>query len=133
MNNNNNMQIVPQQQMSLAQRDMYLMKINDEIKNRRQLLLDKKKELEQKEKLNEFLGTVRQEYRNYYNHIVHEKQQQYESLRLLKTYLDDLATTEKSMNNKMKNAKYDQREILQEMDNIRGELDGIMKSTHQPL
>ena len=125
----NNMQIVPQQQMTLAQRDMYLMKINDEIKNRRQLLLDKKKELEHKEKLNEFLGTVRQEYRNYYNHILHEKQQQYEALRLLKTYLDDLSTTEKSMNNKMRNAKYDQREILQEMDNIRVELDGIMKQT----
>lgn len=124
--NNNQMVIAKQQQMSLAQRDMYLMKINDEIKNRRQLLLDKKKELEQKEKLNEFLSTVRQEYRNYYNHIVHEKQQQYEALRLLKTYLDDLATTEKSMNNKMKNAKYDQREILQEMDNIRVELDNII-------
>jgi hypothetical protein len=123
---NNQMIPAQQQQMTVAQRDIYLMKINDEIKNRRQLLLDKKKELEQKEKLNEFLSTVRQEYRNYYNHIIHEKQQQYEALKLLKTYLDDLATTETSMNNKMRNAKYDQKEILQEMDAIRVELDGII-------
>jgi len=123
------MNIVPlhQQQMSVAQKDMYLIKISDEIKNRRQLLLDKKKELEQKEKLNEFLGTVRQEYRNYYNHIIKEKEQQYEALRLLKTYLDDLATTEKSMNSQLKHAKYDQKQILQEMDTIRVELDDIMK------
>lgn len=132
MNNNQMVIAEQQQQMALAQRDMYLMKINDEIKKRRQLLLEKKKELEQKEKLNEFLSTVRQEYRNYYNHIIHEKQQQYEALRLLKTYLDDLATTEKSMNNKMRNAKYDQRQILQEMDNIRIELDGIVKQTGKP-
>jgi hypothetical protein len=118
-----------QQQMTVAQRDMHLMKINDEIKNRRQLLLDKKKELEQKEKLNEFLATVRQEYRNYYNYIIHEKQQQYEALKLLKTYLDDLDTTEKSMNNKMRNANYDQNQILEEMNKIRTELDGIIKQT----
>lgn len=125
------MQMVPAQQMTVAQRDVYLMKINDEIKNRRQLLLDKKKELDQKEKLNEFLITVRQEYRNYYNHIINEKQQQYEALRLLKTYLDDLSTTEKSMNNKMRSAKYDQKQILEEMDAIRVELDGIMQQTKQ--
>lgn len=113
--------------ITLAQRDMYLMKINDEIKNRRELLLKKKKEIQQKEKINEFLNTVRDEYKNYYNHIIKEKQQQYEALQLLKTYLDDLSTTEKSMNNQLRNAKYDQNQILQEMDAIRFELDGIMK------
>ena len=118
---------VNQGQITLAQRDTYLMKINEEIQNRRELLLKKKKELQQKENINEFLNTVRDEYRSYYNHIIKEKQQQYEALKLLKTYLDDLSTTEKSMNNQLRNAKYDQNQILQEMDTIRFELDNIMK------
>ena len=121
-----------QGQITIAQRDMYLMKINEEIQNRRELLLKKKKELEQKQKLNEFLNTVREEYRSYYNHIIKEKQQQYEALKMLKTYLDDLSTTEKSMNSQLRNAKYDQNQILQEMDTIRVELDNIMKKVDMP-
>ena len=62
--------------LSLAERDMRLQNIEEEIRNKKYLLVKKKKELDKKQKLNTYLDTVKDDYNKYYDYIVGEKQQQ---------------------------------------------------------
>ena len=122
------MSIVPVK-MSLFERDKYLYDIEDEIKARRELILKKGKTLEQKQKINHFLQEVKQDYQKYYQYIVNEKHQQYNSMKVLQSYLDDLIKTDKFTSNEIDNMKNDQNELLLEMDKIKNELDKIIIET----
>lgn len=114
-------------QITLAQRDLYLIQIQEEIKNKRNYILEKNKELEKKQKINEFLSIVKNDYQQYYDHIIQEKQKQYQAMSVLNDYLDDLITTKKVLDEELIKAKRDQKQVLHEMDNIRTELDEITK------
>ena len=114
-------------QITLAQRDLYLIQIQEEIKNKRNYILEKNKELEKKQKINEFLTIVKNDYQQYYDHIIQEKQKQYQAMAILNNYLDDLITTNKVLDEELIKAKRDQKQVLNEMDNIRTELDEISK------
>lgn len=114
-------------QITLAQRDLYLIQIQEEIKNKRNYILEKNKELEKKQKINEFLSIVKNDYQQYYDHIIQEKQKQYEAMSILNNYLDDLITTNKVLDQELIKAKSDQKQVLREMDTIRNELDELTK------
>ena len=113
--------------LTLAERDLYLLQIETEIKNKKQLLVKKKKDLDQKQNLNHFLTGVTQDYQKYYNYILNEKQQQYKMLLLLKEYLNDLINTENLVDEHRRTAKHDQKHIIQEIDKVKGELDNLIK------
>ena len=112
--------------LSLAQRDKLLQKIDEEIKARRELILNKTKKIDKKKKVNHFLEEVKEDYENYYNYILEEKKQQYHSMLILKNYLDDLLKTEIKANFQLKNIKHDQNYILNELDKIKVELDNLV-------
>jgi hypothetical protein len=112
--------------LSLAEKDILILKIDNEINNRRKLILEKTKKITNKKKVNHFLEGVKEDYEKYYNYIVQEKQQQYNSMLIIKNYLDDLIKTEKMANSQLKNIKYDQNHILHEMDKIKTEMDKLI-------
>lgn len=118
------MDLVP---MDLSKRDLYLNQIENEINARREFILKKGQALDKNRKANEFLEGVKNDYRKYYDYIIREKQQQYESMKILQQYLDDLTKTEKLADHEMNNLKYDQAELLLEMDKIKTELDKITR------
>ena len=113
--------------MDLVEKDLYLFEIEDQIKMRRNLILEKNKALNKKKKVNHFLEDVKNDYQKYHDYIIHEKRQQYDSMKLLQTYLEDLIKTDKMTNADFKNAKYEQKQILNEMDKIKMELDNLTK------
>ena len=113
--------------MPLAQRDMRLSQLENEIKNKKSLLIRKKKDLDKKEKLNEYLSEVKSDYNKYYNNIVNEKKQQLDTLNLLKEYLDDLIESENLVERQLKTIRHDQKEILSEIDNIKADLDTLIQ------
>ena len=114
-------------ELSLAQRDKLLQKIDNEINARRKLILEKTTKIDKKKKVNHFLVGVKEDYDKYYNYILDEKKQQYNSMMIIKNNLDDLIKTEKMANNQLKNVKNDQNNILHEMDKIKIELDKLIK------
>lgn len=114
-------------QLPLAERDIYLLQIEQEIKNKKKLLVKKKKELDKKQKLNQYLDTVKVDYTKYYNYIVNEKQQQYNALLLLKEYMGDLIKTEQLVDEQLRTAKHDQKYIIKEIDNVKAELDELIE------
>lgn len=111
----------------LAKRDLHLIQIEQEIKNKKLLLVKKKNELVKKVKLNEYLDEVNQDYTKYYDYIVSEKQQQYNSLILLKEYMSDLMKTEQLVDDQLRTAKHDQKDIIREIDNVKAELDELIR------
>jgi hypothetical protein len=113
--------------VELAERDLQLLQIETEIKNKKRLLIKKKKDLDKKYKVNHYLGDVKQNYSKYYNHIVKEKKQQYNALLLLQEYMDDLMKTEKLVDDQLRVAKHDQKDIIREIDKVKVELDELIE------
>ena len=113
--------------LPLAERDLQLIQIEREIKNKKQLLVKKKKELDKKHKLNEYLVNVKQDYTKYYDYIVGEKQQQYNALILLKEYMSDLMKTENLVYQQIRSVKHDQKDIIVEIDKVKAELDELIE------
>ena len=113
--------------MRLSERDLQLIYIEKEIKHRREMLIQKKRELENKSKINEFLGTLKSDYNKYYDQMVKEKQEQYNALLLLNEYLSDLKKTDKLVENQIMVANHDQKDIMKEIAKVKRELDELLE------
>ena len=113
--------------LPLAERDLHLIQIEQEIRNKKKLLVKKKKDLDKKHKLNQYLSGVKDDYSKYYDYILNEKQQQRDALMLLKEYIDDLITTEHLVDDQLRTAKYDQKDIISEIDKVKAELDELIQ------
>ena len=111
--------------LTLAERDLYLVHIDTLMDEKRKMLLEKQKTLQQTAKENEYLEMVRNDYRKYYNHIVKQKEDQINAMNYLKQYIDEIIVDGKLTDTDLENAKMEQDELIQEMDNIKGKLDEI--------
>lgn len=112
--------------MSIGERDKQLSIIETEIKKRKELLLQKTKEIEQDKNNNKYLENVSKNYKTYYDTVIKEKQQQHDSMMLLKEYLDDLIKNEKITTRQIQDAKRTQRSIILEIEKITQELKNIV-------
>ena len=114
-------------QKPLAERDMQLAQIEETIQAKKKLLLEKKKDLGKRHEMNTYLSGVHEDYTKYHKHILREKEQQHGALKLLNEYIGDLISTERLVNNQLRTAKHDQKDILQEIDNVKRELDELIE------
>jgi len=76
--------------------------------------------------MNHYLENIKKDYEKYYDHVVKEKQQQYDALMLLKQYMGELITSENLVDDELRVAKHDEKYIIREMDKIRNELDEML-------
>ena len=113
--------------LTLAERDLYLVHIDTLMDEKRKMLLEKQKTLQQTAKENEYLEMVRNDYRKYYNHIVKQKEDQINAMNYLKQYIDEIIVDGKLTDTDLENAKMEQDELIQEMGNIKGKLDEIIE------
>ena len=113
--------------LTLTERDLYLVHIDTLMDEKRKMLLEKQKTLQQTAKENEYLEMVRNDYRKYYNHIVKQKEDQINAMNYLKEYIDEIMVSGKLTDMDLENAKMEQDELIQEMDNIKGKLDEIIE------
>ena len=109
----------------LADRDLKLIQINEEIKNKKNLILKKTKEIEKKKSLNTYLEKVSRDYEKYHNYVLEEKKNELNAMTLLNEYIVDLVKTNKIIDNQLRTAKHDQTEIVKEITKIKNELDNI--------
>ena len=113
--------------LSLGERDFYIKKLEEEIKHKKNTLINEAKEIENIKKGNKLLEGVHTNYQTYYDGVVKEKQQQYDAMMLLKEYLDDLIKQENMDKHLLKSVKKDQKDIILEMDKITKDLKEIVK------
>jgi hypothetical protein len=113
--------------LTLVERDLYLVHIDKLMEEKRKMLLEKQKTLQQTAKENEYLEMVRNDYRKYYNHIVKQKEDQINAMNYLKQYIDEIMVDGKLTDTDLENAKMEQDELIQEMGNIKSKLDEIIE------
>jgi len=113
--------------LSLSQRDLYLIKIENEIRNRKELLLEKRKHLKKVRNQNEFLEEVMGDYSKYYNYITEQKHDQMRALDMLNKYIHGLIEKENLTSENLKDAKKEQKKIIHEMKKIKKGLDSFME------
>ena len=111
--------------LTLAERDLYLVHIDTPMDEKRKMLLEKQKTLQQTAKENEYLEMVRNDYRKYYNHIVKQKEDQINAMNYLKQYIDEIMVDGKLTDTDLENAKMEQDELIQEMAHIKSKMDEI--------
>jgi len=114
--------------MELAKRDLIINNINSEIAYKKNDLFNKVNELKIVAKENKFLEEVIQDYKRYYNYINEEKLQQYRALEMIYNYLDRINVDTDITDEILEQTKYDQQELLKEMNNIKQELDMLISN-----
>jgi cell division septum initiation protein DivIVA len=94
------------------------------------MLLDKQNKIQFISKQNEFLDDIKSDYNKYYNYIAQQKRDQMSALHLLNNYINELTISGELSKNNMKDAKYEQKKILSELNTIKKSLDGIIMDTN---
>lgn len=114
--------------MTLAQRDLYLVRIEYEMNKKQQFLINKHRELDELEEDNEYLKLIRNDYQHYYSYIKEEKQKQIDAMNFLKSYIDEVIIQGKLTDADLEETKEEQDKILSEIDNIKQGLDEITEN-----
>jgi hypothetical protein len=115
----------------LVKRDIFInedqfLHLQDIIKIKRNMLIQKQKKLKQLIKQNNFLKDVRNDYVSYNNYIVKQKEEQIVALQLLEKYIHDLTISGNLSENNLKDALYEQNKIKKELKSIKLSLDHLV-------
>ena len=110
--------------------DDKLLKIDELIEAKRQMLRDKEKTIGKIAKQNKFLEDVKNDYANYNNIIMKQKHEQIQALELIHKYINDLKSTEQISTQNIEDSKNDQLKIMNEIQSIKQNLEGIVNSNN---
>jgi hypothetical protein len=113
---------------NVAERDLKLLQLEKEIKKKKDFLLKKRKELEKKEVLNQYLAIVKKDYDNYYEEQLETKKKELNAMSALNDYMIYLENQNHLVNNQLIIAKYDKKHISKEINKIKKELDNLMNN-----
>jgi hypothetical protein len=113
---------------NISQRDLKLLQLDEEIKKKKDFLFKKRKELEKKENLNQYLAIVKKDYDNYYEEEVEKKKKELNAMSVLNDYIIYLENQNHLVNNQLIIAKYDKKHITKEINKIKKELHNLMET-----
>ena len=111
--------------MELACRDKNIEYMLSVMEEKKKHLNEKYRDMQRINEENELLDDVLKEYRDYYDTVQSEKQNQYNQLEMLSQYLDTIAEDEKTDKDVLQMLKEDQKMILREMSDIKKKIDNI--------
>jgi len=114
--------------MDLGERDLCLMKMEQQIEAKYQFLLSKQRDLIEKEKTNTCLGVVKNEYNKFYQILMREKEEQMVNLKAIYDYIQYIIKTGELTPADVEKLQFDLDDILKELRKIRDRLKG-MKNT----
>jgi hypothetical protein len=119
------MEIILPLQMDLASKDERFVQLQQLIDLKRKMLLDKQIKYKKISKQNHFLEEIKNDYSNYSNYIMKQKQEQIQALEILNNYVRDLTNSGNLSKQNVKDAKYEQKKIIKELKSIKHNLDEI--------
>ena len=122
------MEIILTNQMNLATMDQQFIELQQLIDFKRNLLLDKQKKYKKIMKQNHFLEEIKDDYSNYSNYIMKQKQEQIQALEILHNYVKDLTISGNLSKQNVKDARYEQKKIIKELKSIKHNLDEVVES-----
>jgi hypothetical protein len=111
--------------IGLADRDLKLLQLEEEIKRKKEFLLGKRLELEKNESLNQYLEIVKKDYMNFYEEEVNKKKKELQAMTILNDYIHFLEDEKHLVKNELVTAKHDKKEIMHEITKIKKDLQKI--------
>lgn len=124
------MEIMFPTQMNLASKDQQFIQLQQLIELKRKMLLDKQIKYKKISKQNHFLKEIKNDYSNYSNYIMKQKQQQIQALEILHNYVNDLTISGNLSKQNVKDAKYEQKKIIKELKSIKSNLDEVIQNNN---
>ena len=124
------MEIILPVQMDLASKDQRFLQLQQVIDLKRKMLLDKQIKYKKITKQNHFLEEIKNDYSNYSNYIMKQKQEQIQALEILNNYVRDLTISGNLSKQNVKDAKYEQKKIIKELKSIKHNLDEITNNNN---
>ena len=122
------MEIILPIQIDLASKEQQFLQLQQLIEQKRKMLLDKQKIYKKISKQNYFLEEIKNDYSNYSNYIMKQKQEQIQALEILHNYVKDLTISGNLSKQNIKDAKYEQKKIIKELKSIKDNLDGVIQN-----
>jgi len=122
------MEILIPNLINLASKDKQFNQLQQVIELKRKMLLEKQIKYKKISKQNQFLEEIKNDYSNYSNYIMNQKQEQIKALSLLKNYVDDLSTSGNLSEQNLKDSKHEQKKILNEIKLIKNNLNEIIQN-----
>jgi len=123
------MEIILSNQMNLATKDKQFIELQQLIDLKRNLLLNKQKKYKKIIKQNHFLEEIKNDYSNYSNYIMKQKQEQIQALEILHNYVKDLTISGNLSKQNVKDARYEQKKIIKELKSIKHNLDEVVQNS----
>ena len=112
--------------MELGLRDKVIQRLTEEIKKNKKGVLEQLGDLNKTNSDNKFLENVKYDYEKYRDHIVEEKTKQKEFMELLVEYIENTLKKSNDTSEMNQRALLEQNKILQQINNIKTELDEII-------
>ena len=111
--------------MNIAARDDMIIVLQNELKDRKHLIDERYKNIQNIKEDNEFLEKVSDDYYNHYEAIKKIKSEQMRSMKILVEYLDSLIKESNMTDESLNYAKKQQSQLLAELDTLNNEIDKI--------
>jgi hypothetical protein len=113
--------------MSLAERDICVMRIEKQLEAKKQMLLTKQNNLNKNIQFNYLLERIKNDYQKYYNYIVQQKKDQLQAMYILNTYLTELTNNGELSEMNKKDALLEQKKILFEIKLLKDNMEDFVK------
>jgi len=131
MDGENNDTIMPSEETyanATRKKDLKIYRMKDLLDKKKKLMFEKENEIKELGKQNSFLETVVHDYENYNTVILEEKIKQKKALKILSDHIREISKNIKSDDFKLNRVKMDQTVLLEEIQNIRDEIEYVLKS-----
>ena len=110
-------------------KDLKIYRMKDLLDKKRKLMFEKERDIKELGKQNSFLETVVHDYENYNTVILEEKIKQKKALKILSDHIREISKNIKSDEFKLNRVKVDQTLLLDEIQNIRDEIEYVLRSS----
>ena len=116
--------------MNFTQKDRMLREIEYQMKKEQLSMLKNLKEVEKNQVDNNFLRGVYEDYKTYKEHIIKQKQQHENTIKDLINYLEKNLLSNGLTDKMMRQAQFEQKELLDNLSSIRKELKDLILETN---
>ena len=127
----NNDMIIPSEETyanTTRKKDLKIYRMKDLLDKKKKIMFEKENEIKELGKQNSFLETVVHDYENYNTVILDEKIKQKKALKILSQHIREISKNIRNDDFKLNRVKMDQTLLLEEIQNIRDEIEYVFKS-----
>lgn len=118
--------------LTLAERDQCIKKIESQIEDKKNILIEKQKLINKNVKFNQLLEHIRNDYHKYYNYIIQQKREQIQAMNILNSYIRELSNSGSLSKNNLKDSKFEENKILNEIKHIEHSMNHLIKQLKYP-